>query len=99
MPFQNYLNAVESKTGLTPRELLQQAYEKGFRQDTETEQITAWLKDQYGLRVGDSMAIVHLITAGTLINTKRSTHTGMAADRTDKLWLDGKDSMPTNWGQ
>ena len=86
MSFQAYLDAVETKTGLTPRQIVDLAAAQGFGPGTKATPILEWLKTEYDLGRGHGMAIVHVITKGPAIS---STH-----DATDTLWLDGKDSNP-----
>lgn len=97
MSFQAYLDTIETKTGRTPRQLLERANEKGFDADTKAGPIIAWLADEYGLGRGHAMAMVHVITKGDRISSKHVGSTGSHADASDRLWLDGKDSKPTDW--
>ncbi|WP_062464576.1 DUF4287 domain-containing protein [Demequina soli] len=97
MSFQAYLDAVETKTGLTPRQLLDLATEKGFGPDTKATPIVEWLRDDYGLGRGHAMAMVHVITKGPQISDKHVNSGGTHSDPSDRLWLDGKDSMPADW--
>lgn len=94
MSFQAYLDAVETKTGLTPRELVALARERGFDETTKAGPILEWLKADYDLGRGHGMAIVHVITKGPQISAKHVGSGGTHADATDVLWLDGKDSNP-----
>ncbi|MEW1962237.1 DUF4287 domain-containing protein [Microbacterium sp. NPDC077644] len=94
MSFQAYLDAVETKTGLTPRQLVDLAHEKGFDETTKATPILAWLKEDYDLGRGHGMALVHVITKGPQISAKHVGSGGTHADATDVLWLDGKDSNP-----
>jgi hypothetical protein len=90
MSFQAYLDAVEKKTGLTPRRLVEIAREKGLdAEGVRSGEILAWLKDDYGLGRGHGMAMVHVITKGPTISTKHVGTGGSHSDETDTLWLDG----------
>lgn len=95
MSFQAYLDAVETKTGLTPRQLIERAHEQGFDASTKAAPIVAWLADSYGLGRGHAMAIVHVITKGPQISSKHVGSGGTHADATDTLWLDGAATNPT----
>ena len=95
MSFQAYLDAVEDKTGLTPRELVAQAAEKGFGPGTKATPILEWLKEDYGLGRGHGMAMVHVITKGPQISGKHVGTTGTHSDESQTLWLDGKKSKPS----
>ncbi|MEO6533405.1 MAG: DUF4287 domain-containing protein [Pseudolysinimonas sp.] len=81
MTFQAYLDAVESKTGLTPRQLIAIAHEKGLdAPGVKAGEILTWLKDDYELGRGHGMAMVHLIQKGA---------------PNEPVWLDGKGTKPT----
>ncbi|WP_454085728.1 DUF4287 domain-containing protein [Georgenia sp. Marseille-Q6866] len=97
MSFQAYLDAVETNTGLTPRQLLQQANERGFGAGTKATPIVEWLRDEYGLGRGHAMAMVHVITKGDQISATHVGSGGTHADASDRLWLDGKDTKPEGW--
>ncbi|UBH05280.1 hypothetical protein K8P10_000791 [Leucobacter sp. Psy1] len=94
MSFQAYLDAVETKTGLTPRELVALAAERGFGPGTKAGPILEWLKDEYDLGRGHGMAIVHVITKGPGISSKHVGSSGSHADASDTLWLDGAATNP-----
>lgn len=97
MSFQAYLNTIEAKTGLTPRQLLEEATAKGFGPETKATPIIEWLKEDYGLGRGHAMAMVHVITRGDQISDKHVGTGGAHTDASDRLWLDGKDSIPADW--
>ena len=94
MSFQAYLDAVEKKTGLTPRELVTLADAKGFGSGSSAAPIVQWLAEDYGLGRGHAMAMVHVITKGPQISAKHVDSGGTHADPTDTLWLDGAASNP-----
>jgi hypothetical protein len=94
MSFQAYLDAVETKTGLTPRRLVELARERGFDETTKATPILEWLKEDYGLGRGHGMAMVHVITKGPQISDKHVGSGGSHADATDELWLDGAATNP-----
>ena len=79
MSFQAYLDNVEQKTGLMPRELLSLAAARGFDSSTKAGPILEWLAADYGLGRGHGMSIVHLV---------QGKSTG------ETLWLDGKATKP-----
>ena len=94
MSFQAYLDNIEDKPGLTPREFVTKATERGYGPGTKAGEIVAWLGEDYGLGRGHAMALVHVITKGPQI---ASTHVGTGtshSDASDTLWLDGKASNP-----
>lgn len=63
MAFQTYIDNIKTKTGKDPDDFKKLAEEKGFLQDgkliegTKAGQILAWLKEDFGLGHGHSMAI------------------------------------------
>jgi hypothetical protein len=94
MSFQAYLDNIEEKTGLAPRQFLALAAQKGFDADTKAAPILAWLAEDFGLGRGHGMALVHVITKGPKISAKH-VETGTAhSDPSDELWLDGKATNP-----
>lgn len=94
MTFQAYLDAVETKTGLTPRQLVDLAREKGFGESTKASPIVEWLAADYGLGRGHAMAMVHVITKGPQISAKHVGTGTTHSDPSDMLWLDGKATNP-----
>jgi hypothetical protein len=94
--FQAYLDAIEDKTGKTPRELLDEAISKGYdAPDVRAGVIVAWLAADYGLGRGHAMAMVHVIKKGPTIDAKHVGSSGSHRDDSDMLWLDGKATKPT----
>lgn len=94
MSFQAYLDNIEAKTGLTPRQFIELAHEHGFDETTKATPIVAWLKEDYGLGQGHAMALVHVITKGPQISTKHVGTDGTHRDEADTLWLDGVATKP-----
>lgn len=94
MSFQAYLDSIEEKTGLTPRQFIGLARERGFNESTKATPIVQWLAEDYGLGRGHAMALVHVITKGPQISAKHVDSGGAHADPSDMLWLDGKASNP-----
>lgn len=95
MSFQAYLDAIEDKTGLTPRQLVEQAKQRGLDgEQVKAGEILAWLQADHGLGRGHGMALVHVIKKGPQIDAKHVGSTGSHRDDSDMLWLDGKASKP-----
>ncbi|NLF03457.1 MAG: DUF4287 domain-containing protein [Actinomycetales bacterium] len=93
MSFQAYLDAIEDKTGLTPRELVDAAKAHGYDDPSvKAGEILEWLKTDYGLGRGHGMALVHVIKKGPKIDAKHVGSSGSHRDELDTLWLDGKAS-------
>ena len=63
MSFQAYLDNIQTKTGKSPNDFIQLAEEKGFltngklNESVKASQITTWLKTEFELGHGHSMAI------------------------------------------
>lgn len=95
MSFQAYLDTIEDRTGLTPRQLLAIAHEKGLdRPPAKAADVVAWLAEDYGLGRGHAMAMWHVISKGPSISARHVGGTGSHRDASDTLWLDGKASNP-----
>ncbi|KAD3633186.1 DUF4287 domain-containing protein [Arthrobacter yangruifuii] len=95
MSFQAYLDAIEDKTGLTPRQLVEIAETKGFSgEGAKAGDILEWLKTDYAIGRGHGMALVHVIRNGARIDQKHVGTTGTHRDDADTLWLDGKATKP-----
>jgi len=95
MSFQAYLDTIETKTGLTPRELLALAHERGLDEaPVKAGPIVDWLKEDYGLGRGHAMAMVHVIKNGPTISEKHVGSDGVHRDESTELWLDGKNNRP-----
>ncbi len=95
MSFQAYLDAIEAKTGKTPRAILDEAVAKGFDDaSVKAGVILQWLADEYQLGRGHGMAMVHVIKKGTTIDEKHVGSTGTHRDASDTLWIDGVATKP-----
>lgn len=95
MSFQAYLDNIEQKTGLTPRQFLALAHERGLDQPSvKAAQIVEWLKEDHGLGRGHAMALVQVIKNGSTISDKHVGTTGSHRDESDTLWLDGVRNRP-----
>ncbi|WP_067966364.1 DUF4287 domain-containing protein [Nocardiopsis trehalosi] len=95
MSFQAYLDTIEDKTGLTPREFIEIARQRGFDDPSvKATPIIEWLKQDYGLGRGHAMALVHVIKKGPKIDAKHVGTSGSHRDESDTLWLDGKRNRP-----
>ena len=97
MSFQAYLDNIETKTGLTPRQFIALAHEKGLdAPGTKAGAIVDWLAADYELGRGHAMALVHVIQKGAKISDKHVDSGGAHSDPSDELWLDGAASNPAN---
>lgn len=96
MSFQAYLDNIEDKTGLTPRQFISLAHDRGLDDPaTKAGAIIEWLKADYGLGRGHAMALVHVIKNGPRIDAKHVGSDGSHRDESDELWLDGKENRPS----
>ena len=93
MSFQAYLDKIEEMTGRTPRELVDEAEGKGYK-DVKAGVICDWLKADYDLGRGHAMALVHVIKNGPQISDKHVGTKGTHSDPSNLLWLDGKATNP-----
>ena len=96
MSFQAYLDNIEEKTGLTPRQFIELAHDRGFDETSKAGPILTWLGEEFGLGRGHAMALVHVITKGPGINAKHVASGGTHSDAADALWLD-VDQRVTIW--
>jgi hypothetical protein len=87
MSFQAYLDNVEEKTGKTPNDFIAEARKKNL---TESKDIIAWLKKDYGLGLGHARAIDYVIRKGPKFEVRQTT--GTHRDASGTLKLDGKSS-------
>lgn len=96
MSFQAYLDNIEAKTGLTPRQFIELAHERRLdAPGTKAGDILTWLKDDYDLGRGHGMALVHVITKGPQIGSKHVGTDGTHSDDSETLWLDGVATKPS----
>ena len=95
MTFQAYLDNIEEKTGLTPRQFVEIAKKRGYdAPEVKTGVIVDWLKDDYDLGRGHAMALVHVIKKGPQISDKHVGTGTTHSDPSNTLWLDGKATNP-----
>jgi hypothetical protein len=95
MSFQAYLDKIEEKTGVTPRELVERAKARGYdAAGVKAGVICDWLKEDYDLGRGHAMALVHVIKKGPQIDAKHVDSGGTHSDPSDMLWLDGVATKP-----
>jgi hypothetical protein len=85
MSFQAYLDNIEEKTGKTPKQFIAEAKKKKL---TESKDIIAWLKNDYGLGLGHARALDYVIRRGPNFEVRQTT--GPHRDESGTLKLDGK---------
>lgn len=90
MSFQAYLDNIEQKTGKTPLEFIALAKDKGFdAPSVKTGEIVAWLKEDFQLGHGHSMALAQVIKKGPIISDVHVGKSGPHGDASNELRLDG----------
>lgn len=87
MSFQAYLDNIEEKTGKTPNDFIVEAKKKRL---TQSKDIIAWLKNDYGLGLGHARAIDYVIRKGPNFEVRQTT--GTHRDASGTLKLDGKST-------
>lgn len=87
MSFQAYLDNIEEKTGKTPKQFIAEAKKKKL---TQSKDILAWLKNDYGLGLGHARALDYVIRKGPEFEVRQTT--GTHRDASGTLLLDGKKS-------
>ena len=98
MSFQAYLDTIEAKTKLTPRQLVDIAAERGLTTPpVKPAAIIDWLKADYDLGRGHAMALVHVIKNGAAISDKHVGTEGVHRDASTELWLDGLATKPAGY--
>ena len=81
--FQTYLDHAERQTGITPRQFLTLAHERGL-DGAKAGEVVAWLKTEHGLGHGHAANLAQLITKGPEAVTEKYGDDGV-------LHLDGLD--------
>jgi hypothetical protein len=89
MSYQAYLDAIETKTGKTPAELLAEAAERGYGPTTKAADVVEWLRQDYSVGKGHAMALYGVLKNGTQISEKHLGSIGTHRDDSSTLRLDG----------
>ena len=89
MSYQAYLDAIETKAGKTPQELLDEAKSRGYGSDTKATVVVEWLKEEYGIGRGQAMAFFGVLKNGPFVPEKHVGSTGSHRDESLTLRLDG----------
>ncbi|WP_328473198.1 DUF4287 domain-containing protein [Actinoplanes sp. NBC_00393] len=93
---QSYLTTIETRTGLTPRQLLARIDDGGLGgPDTKAAEIVSWLKTEYGLGHGHAMTMAQVSRHRESVDLKNADTTAPPPGSIGRLWLDGKDSLPS----
>lgn len=89
MSYQAYLDAIETKTGRTPQQLLDEAAEHGFGPLTKANEVLTWLKNDYDIGRGHGMALYGVLKNGPSVPEKHVGSSGSHRDAKATLRLDG----------
>ena len=89
MSYQAYLDAIETKPGKTPQQLLDEAASRGYTAQTKSTEVLAWLKDDYDIGRGHAMALYGVLKNGPTVPEKHVGSTGSHRDESLALRLDG----------
>lgn len=89
MSYQAYLDAIETKTGRTPQQLLDEAAERGYGPTAKATVVVDWLREEYGVGRGHAMALFGVLKNGPTVPEKHVGSTGSHRDESLTLRLDG----------
>lgn len=93
MTFQAYLDTIKAKTGMDPQDFQKLAGEKGLLEgDIKTGPIQKWLKEDYGLGPGHSMALVAVFREHLLPQPTKE-------EAIDKFFLGAKSGWQLTWDE
>jgi hypothetical protein len=93
MTFQAYLDTIKAKTGMDPDDFQKIAAEKGLLGgDIKAGPITAWLKEDYGLGVGHSMALISVFRERLLGSTTKE-------EAIDRFFAGAKSNWQLTWDE
>lgn len=94
MSAQSYLDTVEKKTGVTPRDLVTRAHAAGFTPATRTGEVVAWFKSEYGLGHGHANAMAQVVKHYESVDVKNADTTPPPPGSIGRMWLDGAATRP-----
>jgi hypothetical protein len=94
MSGQSYLDSIEKKTGVTPRELVRRAHDAGLTATSKTGEVVAWFKAEYALGHGHAMAMAQTIKHLESVDIKNADSTPEPPGSIGRMWLDGAANRP-----
>ncbi len=97
MSFQKDLDIVEAQTGITPRQFIELARERGYGPETSVSPILMWLKKDYDLGHGHAMSIVYVIRNSEQLTAEHVGTSGSRQDTKNHVWIDGAASKPEGY--
>ena len=89
MSYQAYLDAIETKTGKNPQQLLDEAAARGYSPETKAALVVDWLREDYGVGRGHAMALYGVLKNGPTVPEKHVGSSGSHRDESLTLRLDG----------
>jgi hypothetical protein len=89
MSYQAYLDALETKTGRTPQQLLDEAAARGYGPTTKAGEVVGWLASDYGVGRGHAMAFYGVLKNGPTVPERHVGGSGSHRDESATLRLDG----------
>jgi uncharacterized protein DUF4287 len=99
-PAQSYLTTIETKTGLTPRQILERLDDAGLGGPaTKAGDIVAWLKSEYGLGHGHAITMAQVSRHRESVDVRNAETTPPPPGSIGRLWLDGKEHAPHQSGR
>jgi hypothetical protein len=90
MSYQAYLDAIETTTGKTPQQLLDEAAARGYGPTTKATVVVDWLREEYGVGRGHAMALYGVLKNGPVVPERHVGSTGSHRDDSPTLRLDGR---------
>ncbi len=97
MSFQSNLDTVEAQTGITPRQFIELARERGYGPETSVSPILMWLKKDYDLGHGHAMAVVYVIRNAEQLTAARVGSSGSSQEVKNHVWIDGVATKPEGY--
>ena len=94
--FQSYIDNIQAKTGKTPADFRALAQKAGLvRPDTKAGEVIAWLKSEFGLGHGHSMALVGFILRKDEPEVSKDDEIGAHFKGTKAAWRKPYDGLMT----
>jgi hypothetical protein len=95
MSAQSYLDTIEGRTGLTPRQLVAKAAEAGYSGPAvAAAELGKWFAATYDLGHGHAMTMAQVVKQLEHVDQRNEGITAPPRGSIGRLWLDGKDTRP-----
>ena len=95
MSAQSYLDTIEQRTGLTPRQLVTKAREAGLTAESKAGEIGSWFKTEYDLGHGHAMTMAQVVRNLDTVDIKNAETTPEPPGSIGRMWLDGIPTRPS----